>query len=164
ADFLEAVHTLGAAAELAGRLRAAQKEDADERGLSAAEVECFAQPMFIFGDTPVGGARAPGEAIVFEAMQGVAYRIFIEIHDRLAVGTLVARVDQRVERHGVILGRGDFLLNQSAENTGFRGSKAQRLGWRHEDILPLPTRTIPDFAQRRPGRSASNGRGSKNPE
>ena len=148
ADFLETVHALGAASELAGRLRAAQEEDANERGLGAAEVECFAQPMFIFGDAPVGGACAPGEAIVFEAMQGVAYRIFIEIHDRLAVGALVAGVDQRVEGHGVILGGGDFLLNQSAENTGFSGSKAQRLGWRHGDIVPSPARVLPDFAQR----------------
>ena len=55
------MHALGAAAEFAGSLRAAQQEDAEDGGLAASEVEGFLQPMLVLGDAAVGAAGRAGE-------------------------------------------------------------------------------------------------------
>ena len=52
--------------------------------------------------------------LVFETVQGLAYFDFVEGHDRLAIVFLVAGVDQRVQRERVILGGGDFFLDEGA--------------------------------------------------
>src|SRR5438552_14099034 len=52
-EIFEALHTFGASAELAGRLRTAQQEDAEHGSLSAGEVEHFLQAMLVFGDPAV---------------------------------------------------------------------------------------------------------------
>ncbi len=126
ADLFEAVHALGAAAQFAGRLRTAQQQHADQRRFGAAEVERFAQPVLVLRDAPVGRARAAGQAVVFKAVQRLAHIIFIEIHHRLAVRALIARVDQRVQRERVVVRRGYFFFDKCAQDAGFGGG--ERIG------------------------------------
>src|SRR5262247_1189824 len=45
-------------------------------------------------------------------------RVIVRDH-RVAVILLVAGVDQRVERHRIVIGRGDLLLDQGAERAQF---------------------------------------------
>src|ERR1700733_4398830 len=79
ADFFKAMQAFGAIAELAGGLRAAQEQDADQSGFRAGKVEGFAQPVLVFGDAAIGGARSAGEALVFKAAQGKANFLFIKM-------------------------------------------------------------------------------------
>ena len=43
---------------------------------------------------------------------------FFQLHERIAVGFLVAGVGQGVERQGVVLGGGEVFLHQAAEHPG----------------------------------------------
>ena len=69
ANLVEAVQSLSPAAQLAGSLRAAQEQHADQRRLRAAEVEGLAQPVLVLGDAPVSGARAAGQLQLFQPMR-----------------------------------------------------------------------------------------------
>ena len=42
--------------------------------------------------------------------------VFGEVKDGIAAGALVARVDQSVEREGIVLRRGDLFFDQGAED------------------------------------------------
>ena len=95
-EIFEAVHTFGTSAELAGRLRTAQQEDAEHGSLSAGEVEHLLQAMLVFGDPAVGTARGSSQILVVEAVERLTHRCFIERHDRVAIVFLVAGVDQCV--------------------------------------------------------------------
>ena len=55
--------------------------------------------------------------------EGVAYGVFVKIHDRLAVVFLIARVHQRVQRQRIIVRRGDVFLDQGAEYASFDRSE-----------------------------------------
>ena len=68
----EVVHAVGAAAEFAGSLRAAEEEHADYGDFAAVEVEDFLQAVFELGDAAVGAAGGPGEAFFLERGEGVA--------------------------------------------------------------------------------------------
>ena len=115
----EVIHAVGAAAEFAGSLRAAQQEHADDCDLAAVEVEDFLQAVFELGDAAVGAAGRAGEALFLQRGQGVANGGFVERHDRVAIVFLVAGVDQGVERERVVVGRGDVFFDQRAEDAGF---------------------------------------------
>ncbi len=99
---------------------------ADQRRLGAAEVEGFAKPVLVFGDAPVSGARAACKLLVFEAVQRLAHIVFIEIRYRFAIRALVARVDERIHRERVVVGRGDFFFDERAQDAGFGGG--ERMG------------------------------------
>ena len=55
---VERVEAIGARAEFAGRLRAAEEQDADQGGLVAMEVEDVGEAMLVFWDAAVGGGGA----------------------------------------------------------------------------------------------------------
>jgi hypothetical protein len=56
AEIIEGMQALGAGAEFAGRLRAAQEQDTEEGDFMAIEVEGFLEPVFVLGDTAVRSA------------------------------------------------------------------------------------------------------------
>jgi len=96
AEFIEVMHALSTAAQLARRLRAAQQEFAHNGGFAAIEVEGVLKAMLIFGDASIGGADGAHQGVVLQnakrGMDGVA----LKIHDWIAIGFLIARVDQRI--------------------------------------------------------------------
>ena len=113
------MHAFGASAKLAGRLRTAQQEDAEDGGLSAGEVEHFLQAMLVFGDAAVGTTRRSGQILVVQVVERLTHRRFVERHDRVAIVFLVAGVDQRVQGERIVIRRGDIFFCQGAKNSGF---------------------------------------------
>src|SRR3984957_15344684 len=49
----------------------------------------------------------------------MAHGGFVQVHDRVAIGFLVASVDQRVKRKRIIIRSGDFFFQQRPEYPGF---------------------------------------------
>jgi hypothetical protein len=111
-DFSEGVEALSAAAELAWSLRAAEEENTDEGRFSAREVVRFSQPVLVLGNAAIGATGAAGEAHVFKAAQSEVNFFLVEVGDWLAIGALVAGVDQGIEREGIVVGGGGFLFEE----------------------------------------------------
>ena len=101
---LEVVHAVGAAAEFAGGLGAAEQEHADHGDLATVEVEDFLESVFVFRDAAVGAAGRAGQSLFLQRGEGVTNRGLVEGHDRVAIVFLVAGVDQGVERERVVAG------------------------------------------------------------
>ncbi len=116
---VEWMHTLGAGAELAGGLRAAQQQDAEDGDLVTIKVEGFLEAMLVLGDAAVGGADGTNEGLSVQGMQGLADGGFVEIHDRIAVRFLVTGVDEGVQGERVVFGSGDLLFDEGAESAAF---------------------------------------------
>src|SRR5882672_6287378 len=72
AEIVERMHAFGAGAEFAGRLRAAQEQDAENGDFVAIEVEGFLQAVFVLGDAAVRGADGADEGLLAQRMQGLA--------------------------------------------------------------------------------------------
>jgi len=70
--------------------------------------------VLVLGDAGVADGSDEGE--VFQRVECLPDLFFGEIEDWVATGALVARVEQSVEREWVVLGRGDLLFNERAEN------------------------------------------------
>ena len=73
-----------------------EHEKTEDSGLVAAEVEDGADPVLVLGDARV--ADGGDETKVLERVKGLADLVFGEIEHRVAAGTLVARIKQRVQR------------------------------------------------------------------
>jgi hypothetical protein len=63
-EIVEGVESVGAAAEFAGCLRAAEHEQTEDGGLVAAEIEDGANPMLVLGDASIADRGDEGK--VFE--------------------------------------------------------------------------------------------------
>ena len=53
----------------------------------------------------------PSESLDYELHGG-----FIQLHERFPVALLIARVDERIERKRVLVGRGDLLFDEYADD------------------------------------------------
>jgi hypothetical protein len=136
-EIAEGVEAVGAAAEFAGGLRAAEHEKTEDGGLVAAEVENSPDTVLVLGDASI--ANRGDEAEVLERVKGLADLVFIEIEHRIAAGALVARIQQRVEREGIVLGSGDLFFDEGAYDSelvggelhGYKGATGGcwRVGW-----------------------------------
>ena len=119
AQVVERMHAFGAGAKFAWGLRATQQQNAEDGDFVAIKVESFLETVFVLGDTAVRGADGADQGLAVERMQGLADGGFVEIHDRIAVRFLVARIGQSVQRKRVVLGRGDLLFDQRTQDTAF---------------------------------------------
>src|SRR5450631_1217200 len=71
--------------------------------------------MLVLGNA--ASARDPRtQPFVAQALQGGFHGLFIVGNDGVAIGFLIARVDQRIQRHGVILRRGLLLFHERAKH------------------------------------------------
>ena len=123
-EIVELIEAIGAGAEFAGSLRAAEKEHAEQGDFVAVEIEDFREAVFELGDAAVGGGRAC-EALLAQRMERAADGVFIEIHDWIAIRFLVGGVQDGVQRKRVILGRGDFFFDERAQDASFYGSQCE---------------------------------------
>ena len=123
-DAVEGVEAVGTAAELAGGLRAAEDEEAEEGDLVAAEVEDGAEAVLVLGNA--GVADRGDDVEVFEGVEGLANLVLGEIEDGIAAGALVAGADKRVERERIVLGGGDLLLDERAEDAELDGIEGRK--------------------------------------
>ena len=62
-EIFEVVEALGAGAEFAGGLRAAEEEDAEDGDFVTVEVEDFLEAVFVLGDAAVA-AGGPGQYLI----------------------------------------------------------------------------------------------------
>lgn len=118
-NVVEAVEAVGTAAQFAGSLRAAEKQEAEDGRLVAAEIEDGAGTVLELGDA--GVADRGGKSEIFEGVEGLTNLLLVQIEDGIAAGTLVAGGEKRIEGEGVDLGRGDLFFNESAENAELDG-------------------------------------------
>ena len=119
AEIVEGVEAVGAAAEFARGLGAAEHEEAENCGLVAAEVEDGADAVLVLGNASVADGSDEGE--IFKGVEGLADLVFGEVQDGVAAGALVACVDQGVERERVVFGRGDLFFDERAEDAELDG-------------------------------------------
>ena len=114
-QLLEAVHAVGAAAQLARSLRAAEKKEAKDGGLVPAQVEYGADAVLVTrGASGVAGRH--GEFEVLQCVKCGADFVLRQVHHRIAAGTLVRRGDQRVDRQRIKIRCGHLLFHQGAEH------------------------------------------------
>jgi hypothetical protein len=102
-------------------LGAAEQQEAENSGLVATEVEDGADAVFILGDA--GITDRGDESEVFERMEGLSNLFFCQIENWVSTRALVTGVDQRIERQGIIFGRGDLFFDQRAEDAELDGIK-----------------------------------------
>lgn len=86
-EVVEGVEAVGAGPEFTGCLRAAEKQQTDNCGLVAAEVEHSPCAVLVFWDS--GVARGGDEAEVLEGVEGLTDVFFREFEDRIAGGALI---------------------------------------------------------------------------
>ena len=118
-EVVEGVEAVGAAAEFARGLRAAQHEEAEDGGLVAAEVEDGADAVLVLGDAAVVDGGDEGEVV--EGVERLADLVFGEFEHRVAAGALVAGVDECVQRERVVLRGGDLFFDERAEDADLDG-------------------------------------------
>ena len=97
-QIVETMHALGAGAKLAGSLRPAEEQDAEDSDFVAVEIEGLLKTMLILGDAAVRGADGTDQGLAVEGVEGLADGSFVEVHDGIAVRFLVAGVEEGVER------------------------------------------------------------------
>ncbi len=126
---LDGRHALGPGAQLAHRLWPPQEEHGQDRGLRGVEPERLVEDVAITDDgAPVGGQHEADQALVLQIVEGALDDPLSVADDRLTIRGLVARRHQGVERERVLLGGGESLFHQRAEDPGAR--RAQRHGSR----------------------------------
>src|SRR6266496_6173923 len=81
----KAIHSISAAAKLAGRLRPSQQKNADNSRFPPIEIEDFLQPVLVFRNAAISPARGTSHALFLQGTQGLPYRILVERHHRLAI-------------------------------------------------------------------------------
>lgn len=120
AEILELVEALGARAQFARSLRAAKEENAENRDFMAMEVEDLLETVLVLGH-PAVCCRRPREAMLVEGVKRAANGVFFEVHDRVAIGFLVAGVEEGVDRQRIVFGSGNFFFDERAEDAGLDG-------------------------------------------
>ena len=112
----EVVQPVGALAQLARSLRAAEQEHGEDGLLVRADAERLVEQVAVLRRAAAVVAGQPRPAPVTEPREGVAEDVLVVLDDRVAVRRLVARRPQRVERERVGVGRHALLLQQAAED------------------------------------------------
>jgi hypothetical protein len=97
-EIVEGVEAVGAAAEFARGLGAAEHEEAEDGGLVAAEVEDGADAVLVLGDAAVADRGDEGE--VFEGVQGLADLVFCEVKDGIAAGGWLHALTRALSERG----------------------------------------------------------------
>ena len=113
-EIVEGEEAVGAAAEFAGGLWAAEQKEAKDSGLVAAEIKNGAGAMLELGDAAL--TDRGGQLVSFKGVESLADLLLVEIEDGVAAGALVAGVQQGVEGEWVALGGGDLFFDQRAED------------------------------------------------
>src|SRR5580693_6829711 len=123
-QIVEGVEALGPCPELAGGLRAAEEQNADQGDLVAVKVKDVGEAMLEFGDAAIGSGGSC-EALVRERVESAADGLFVEFHDGIAVGFLVGGVLEGVQRQRVVVRGGDFFFDEAAEDASLDGRQVE---------------------------------------
>ena len=88
----EREHTFASVFDFTERLWAAEKQDAENGGFAATEIQGFGDALLIFVDTAAAG-DGESELLFAEAQESVGDGVVIVVDNGVAVGFLVAGVD-----------------------------------------------------------------------
>ena len=102
--------------QLAGRLRPAQHQHAEQRDLFVRHADRVVEQVPELGRAAARPARKPRPALFGEPVQRSANRRLVVLDDGIAVGRLVAGEPERVQRQRIGLGRRPLLLDQAPEH------------------------------------------------
>jgi hypothetical protein len=135
-EIVEGVHALGARAEFAGGLRAAEEQHADQGGLVPMKVEDVGEAVLVFRNAAVGGGGA-GQTLLGQSVESAADGVFIEVHHGVAVRFLIGGVLERVERQRVIVGCSDLFFDETAEDASLDGRQGEvHSNMIHDELRP----------------------------
>lgn len=116
-EIRERVEALGARAQFAGRLRAAQQKHGDHGLLAAPQAEALDEAVAVSDDAAARFGQRVDPAPLLKLAERGQDGGFVVIGDRFAVRLLVAGGDQRVEGEGVIFGSRKIFFRQRAQHT-----------------------------------------------
>ena len=133
---VEVVQPVGAREQLPRRLRAAQHQHREQGLLLAADLQRLVEQVAVLGGAAGVAAGEPRPAPLAEAVERVADRGLVVVHDRVAVGRLVAGQAKGVEGERVGVRRRALLLEQAAEDAQLGGREVMH-GAQPTD-LPTP--------------------------
>ena len=118
------------AAQFARRLRAAQQQLAHDRGFLRRELEAaelgVAEDLLILRYAAAESGFLHHHVAARESVDDELHRGLVELHQRFAVALLIARVDERIQRQWVLVGRRDLLFDERADDA--------RLDCRQSDV------------------------------
>jgi len=117
----ERMKPIAALLQLAGRLRAAEHEHAEDRGLVVRKPDCLLDELPVLdGATALtGGESRP--LLAPQPLESVADRLLVVVDNRIAIRGLVARETQRIECQWVGVRRRPLLLDQATEHPDLDG-------------------------------------------
>ena len=104
----------GARADLARRLGAAEQQHAHRRELTSIQVQLVLETLAVLRDAAV--LDRPEQPLPIERQERPPHRALVVGRHRRAIGGLVAGVHEPVERERIVLGRGDLLFDQGADD------------------------------------------------
>jgi len=110
-----------ALAQLAGRLRSAQHQDREQPQLRVVQAERLVDQVLVLDRAGRRPARQRRPLAPAQAVERRADRRLVVVHHRIAVGRLIARQPQRVERERVPVRRRALLLHQAGDDPDLDG-------------------------------------------
>jgi hypothetical protein len=97
AQLLKMMQPLPPPAYLPRRLCPAQQQHAQNRNLRPRKIESLAQAVLVLPHPAIIRIRRPRQFQITQAAQSRRHRLFVKIHDRLAIRLLVASIHQRMQ-------------------------------------------------------------------
>ena len=126
--------------QLPGGLRPAQQEDAEHRDLVVGEAQRLVEELPVLRGAAPCTARQARPAAPRETLERLVDLRLGVLDDRVAVGRLVAREAQGVEREWVLVGRRPLLLEEAAEHPKLDGIGVHERSVRCGMSVDLPIR------------------------
>ena len=97
-----------------------EHQNAERSGLGRRQTEGVGQFLPVFDHPARGAFKDKNQFLVSQPLQCPEHSRFAIFNDRLAIGRLIAGVDQGIQRERVVVRRGDCLLHQRTEDADFR--------------------------------------------
>ncbi len=109
----ERVHSAGPGPYLAGRFRAPQHQGGQHGQVRLLHTHHLGQRVAISGRTPVRTRRRSDEPLALQALKRIHDVGLRVLDDGIAVRLLIARRDETIYRHGVVIRRAQLLLDET---------------------------------------------------
>jgi len=88
----------------------------------------FGDDVFVFRDAAGAAVKHVSKILLAQTVKRVVYFVFGVGRNGIAIILLIARGDERVQRQGIILRRGDLFLDQRSEHADFNVSQKRHNG------------------------------------
>src|SRR5918995_2630546 len=123
---LKLVESVRALLQLAGRLRATEHQDGEQRDLTIREAKRLVEQMPVLHCPAPGAARKAHPAAAGKPLERLADRRLVVLDDRVAIRRLVAGEPKRVQRERIGVRRRPLLLDQAPQHPELDGVRVHR--------------------------------------